>query len=283
MKYSQVFTTVALSATVAYAADDNPYTMYPSVAKSASINGFADKIYDTVPACAKECLRQSTGNTPCPYWDTGCLCVMPQFGGPIAACIAESCDGQNVVSATKVAENHCSAAGVWEPYWMIPSPSKALLEAAAARTEEEPTPSSTAAPETSKAPETSEAPKTSEAPGTSEAPEPTKAPNSEAPETTAGPSSEAVAPPAESEAPPASGASSAEAPPASGASSAEAPGSSSAMASGSSSDAASSAAASKKSTTSAVPTVTQENVGVNNYPGLIGSFGVVAAGLALFV
>ena len=58
-------------------AEDNPYTIYPSVAKTASINGFADRIYDQLPECAKPCMFQNTGVTPCPYWDTGC-CVLCQ-------------------------------------------------------------------------------------------------------------------------------------------------------------------------------------------------------------
>lgn len=52
------------------------YETYPTVAHTASINGFADKIYDRLPECAKPCVQQDTGNTPCPYWDPGCLCVM---------------------------------------------------------------------------------------------------------------------------------------------------------------------------------------------------------------
>ena len=43
------------------------------VPKTASINGFADPIYDLLPDCAKECVKFSTSNTPCPYWDTGCF------------------------------------------------------------------------------------------------------------------------------------------------------------------------------------------------------------------
>ncbi|KAG2731018.1 hypothetical protein G9P44_006167 [Scheffersomyces stipitis] len=58
---------------------DNPYTQYPSVPKTASINGFADRIYDDLPACAQPCMFQNTGITPCPYWDTGCSCVMPSI------------------------------------------------------------------------------------------------------------------------------------------------------------------------------------------------------------
>ena len=42
---------------------DLGFTQYPSVAKTASYNGFADPIYDSVPDCAKDCLKQSTSNT----------------------------------------------------------------------------------------------------------------------------------------------------------------------------------------------------------------------------
>lgn len=151
MKVTQILASLAISTAVVFGefstitavvmredkGGDNPYTQYPSVAKTASINGFADKIYDKVPVCAQECLKQDTGNTPCPYWDTGCLCVMPQFGGPIAQCIANHCQGLNVVSATSIAKQHCSAAGVWDPYWMIPPAGIYLLESAAANTVEE--------------------------------------------------------------------------------------------------------------------------------------------------
>ncbi|KAK6199611.1 uncharacterized protein RJT21DRAFT_71870, partial [Scheffersomyces amazonensis] len=113
---------------------DNPYATYPTVAKTASINGFADKIYDDLPECAKPCMFQNTGVTPCPYWDTGCLCVMPQFGGLIGSCIAENCKGSNVVSATSLATSICSSAGVWEPYWMIPASISSSLSVAAADT-----------------------------------------------------------------------------------------------------------------------------------------------------
>ena len=44
--------------------------------RTASINGFADKLYDQLPECAKPCMFQNTGITPCPYWDAGCLCVL---------------------------------------------------------------------------------------------------------------------------------------------------------------------------------------------------------------
>ena len=102
-------------------AEDNPYTIYPSVAKTASINGFADRIYDQLPECAKPCMFQNTGVTPCPYWDTGCLCVMPQFGGAIGDCVAKNCKGKEVDSVESLATSICSSAGVGEPYWMIPS------------------------------------------------------------------------------------------------------------------------------------------------------------------
>lgn len=114
------------------------YTQYPSVPKTASINGFADRIYALVPDCAKDCLRESTGSTPCPYWDTGCLCIMPTFAGAIGNCIADNCRGNNVVVATSLAYSICSSAGVWEPYWMPPaSVTTRLNEAAAAEPTDE--------------------------------------------------------------------------------------------------------------------------------------------------
>ena len=112
-------------------AEDNPYTIYPSVAKTASINGFADRIYDQLPECAKPCMFQNTGVTPCPYWDTGCLCIMPTFAGAIGSCIAEKCKGQDVVAATSLGTSICSVAGVWDPYWMVPANVQSSLSAAA--------------------------------------------------------------------------------------------------------------------------------------------------------
>ena len=70
--------------------EDNPYTIYPSVAKTASINGFADRIYDQLPECAKPCMFQNTGVTPCPYWDTGCLCIMPTLLVPLVLVLLRS-------------------------------------------------------------------------------------------------------------------------------------------------------------------------------------------------
>ena len=137
---------------------DNPYTIFPSVAKTASINGFADRIYDQLPECAKECVKQSTSSTPCPYWDTGCLCVMPQFAGAVGNCVAKNCKGKEVGSVESLATSICSSAGVWEPYWMIPSSvSDALAKAAdaAAETTAESTTAESTAAETTKAEETS--------------------------------------------------------------------------------------------------------------------------------
>lgn len=128
------FSTIILTASTALAATitsaTNPYATYPPVPKTASINGFADRIYGELPSCAKECVKRSTSNTPCPYWDTGCLCVMPNFGGPIAECFASSCKGENVKSASSLAVSACSVAGVWDPYWIIPATASSALAAA---------------------------------------------------------------------------------------------------------------------------------------------------------
>ncbi|KAI5970506.1 hypothetical protein CANMA_000415 [Candida margitis] len=170
----------------------NQWATYPSIAKTASINGFADSIYDLVPSCAQDCLKESTGSTPCPYWDAGCLCVMPQFAGAIGDCVAQNCQGSQVVSFESLATSICSSAGVWEPYFMVPaSVSTALSTAAAANAET--TPASTAEEETtsSTAAETS-APETT-APETSTQGESSAPAQTSAPETTSVQASSAAA------------------------------------------------------------------------------------------
>ncbi|EGV65198.1 hypothetical protein CANTEDRAFT_113721 [Yamadazyma tenuis ATCC 10573] len=102
---------------------------YPQVPKTASINGFADPIYSELPSCAKDCVKVSVGNTPCPYWDTGCLCVMPQWSGLVGQCIAADCEGEDVVSATSLAYSLCSSVGA--NLWLMPSSITAALTAAA--------------------------------------------------------------------------------------------------------------------------------------------------------
>lgn len=161
---------------IASAAEGNNWATYPSVAKTASINGLADRFYDQLPSCAQECYKKPTSSTPCPYWDTGCLCVIPTWINAVAACIAENCKGKDVASATDPAISACSAAGVWEPYLIINgAASTSLQEAAAAAATEAASSSKTSQPE-----------KTSEA--TTEAQTSEKA-ESTAPATTAPPSS----------------------------------------------------------------------------------------------
>ena len=126
--------TAILSLTILTAiasAAENPYAHYPPVAKTATINGFGDRVYDAFPQCAKDCVRKSTSNTPCPYWDIGCLCMMPQFQSEVALCIADNCSGSNVESASQVAVNSCSAAGVNSPYWFINGAASTALSFAA--------------------------------------------------------------------------------------------------------------------------------------------------------
>ena len=128
---------LATTVVVFYASSINAadYGTYPTVAHTASINGFADKIYDRLPECAKPCVEEDTGITPCPYWDPGCLCVMSNWGGEVAECIAENCQGSEVSTATSLATSVCSSAGVPSPYWYLPASASAdLLQAAAATT-----------------------------------------------------------------------------------------------------------------------------------------------------
>ncbi|CUM62456.1 uncharacterized protein PRCAT00000006001 [Priceomyces carsonii] len=129
----QVFLSGVLLSLATKALADN-YSTYPEVPKTASINGFADPIYAELPTCAQSCVEEDTGNTPCPYWDTGCLCVMLNWGNPVASCIADSCQGTDVSQATSLAYSICSSAGVGDPYWYLGSSYVTLLENAAAAT-----------------------------------------------------------------------------------------------------------------------------------------------------
>lgn len=294
MKTSTFAATTLLSISVVLA-EDNPYTQYPSVQKTATMNGFADPIFDKVPKCAQDCLTSniSTGNTPCPYWDTGCLCVMPQFGGPIAQCIADNCKGENVGVATQAAVDACSKAGVWEPYWMFPDSIKAALSSAAANTE-----GAASATTTSSEAETTQEPKSTEVPAqTSTEPEA----STSAPEVTSAPvpplstesqeSQTTEAPIPESSAGPESQAPESVPEPAPESSAAEPVIQSSATGKEISSDAPKSSTLSKTSTKemsssssqSPVKTVEQVNAGQNNFPALAGTVGGVFAALAILI
>lgn len=122
---------LAVSALASANAATTDYATYPSVAHTASINGVADKIYDLLSECAKACVATDTSSTPCPYWDTGCLCVMSTWGDVVADCIASSCSGTEVSGATSLIVSLCSSAGVWDPYWIIGTDALSALEAAA--------------------------------------------------------------------------------------------------------------------------------------------------------
>ncbi|CAL1215731.1 unnamed protein product [Candida parapsilosis] len=114
-------------------AADN-YATYPKIPKTASINGFADPIVDLLPDCAKECVKFSTKNTPCPYWDTGCFCVMPQWAGLVGQCIAKNCKGEDVQSARFLATSLCSTVGA--NTWMMPASISDMMSSAASGAKE---------------------------------------------------------------------------------------------------------------------------------------------------
>ncbi|RKP28902.1 hypothetical protein METBISCDRAFT_5051, partial [Metschnikowia bicuspidata] len=107
----------------------NNWKTYPAVPKTASINGFADPIKSALPACASDCADFSTDNTSCPYWDTGCLCMMPQWAGLVGGCFALACSGSDVVMATSLAHSLCNKVGA-NLFIMPASVSTALSKAA---------------------------------------------------------------------------------------------------------------------------------------------------------
>lgn len=125
VSFSSIITLFVLTNSIAA----ENWSTYPKVSKTASINGFADPIKTQLPVCAASCPDLSTGNTPCPYWDTGCLCIMPQWAGQVAQCIADSCAGSDVVSATSLAYSLCSSVGA--NLWMMPASVSLALSLAA--------------------------------------------------------------------------------------------------------------------------------------------------------
>lgn len=126
------FTSVLASLAIAVPAMANNWATYPSVAKTQSVNGF-DPINSLLPECAQECPHYDTDNTPCPYWDTGCLCVMPQWSGAVAECFIESCSGDDLEKATSLAYSLCTKVGA--NVWMMPSSISSALSAAVAEGE----------------------------------------------------------------------------------------------------------------------------------------------------
>ncbi|KAI5970505.1 hypothetical protein CANMA_000414 [Candida margitis] len=121
--------TILVVALVSIVQGADNYATYPKVPKTASINGFADPIIDLLPDCAKECVKYSTSNTPCPYWDTGCFCVMPQWSGLVGQCIAQNCKGSDVQSARYLATSLCSTVGA--NTWMMPASISSMMASAA--------------------------------------------------------------------------------------------------------------------------------------------------------
>lgn len=178
MLSAKILITIAVAAVVKAETTTNPWATYPAVPKTASINGFADPVYSQVAECAQKCLDENadTGSTPCPYWDTGCLCVMQNWSGAVAQCVAESCSGDAVQTFTQVASAQCSTVGAPSPYWFIPdSAATALAEAASnggdatttdAATTEATTEGTTEATTEATTEETTSAPPTTEAPTT---------------------------------------------------------------------------------------------------------------------
>lgn len=116
----------------------NNWGTYPSVPKTATINGFSDPIYTKLPDCAQDCVDIDTDNTPCPYWDTGCFCVMPQWAGQVAECFVSKCEGQEVASATSLAVSLCSSVGANQ--WLIPASLSTALSSAVGNKEKDSSP-----------------------------------------------------------------------------------------------------------------------------------------------
>ncbi|KAM9918512.1 hypothetical protein OXX59_008606, partial [Metschnikowia pulcherrima] len=105
-----------------------------NAAYTATINGFADAVYDYIPECAKSCVAQDTSTTVCPYWEMGCLCVWTPWSSSVSECVVENCAGSDVASFTSAAVSACSSYGVSSPYWKVNAAASSDLAAAAAET-----------------------------------------------------------------------------------------------------------------------------------------------------
>ncbi|EMG47531.1 putative cell surface antigen [Candida maltosa Xu316] len=106
------------------------FATFPNIQTTASINGFADPIYDLMPECARyHCLKFGTNLTPCAQWDAPCLCVNSKWMGLVGQCIADNCRGEDVASATFLAKSVCSAVGI-NTFSIAKSVSKLLTSAA---------------------------------------------------------------------------------------------------------------------------------------------------------
>ncbi|SGZ48175.1 CIC11C00000001863 [Sungouiella intermedia] len=93
--------------------------------RTATINGFADPIYDRLPECAKECVDQPVSF--CPYWEPGCLCVT-NFANLVAQCYVESCVGNDIVVAVSLANSVCAWVGVPTPYFRVAASYSTLFD-----------------------------------------------------------------------------------------------------------------------------------------------------------
>ncbi|KAG7664400.1 uncharacterized protein J8A68_002073 [[Candida] subhashii] len=133
--YLKHFALIFAFANLAKAAEEPIAAEAP--AEPSDPNNFRDSVMDSLPECAKHCVAEGNiGDTPCGHGGTGCLCVMPQYNGPIGLCFARDCFGEDASQATEAAISVCSSAGAEAPYWTIPADVSSSLEIAAARTEE---------------------------------------------------------------------------------------------------------------------------------------------------
>lgn len=114
-------------------ADASKYATYPPVPHTASINGLADPVFSSLSNCARGCVSKSTSSTPCPYWDTGCLCVWKSWTSDVAMCIAQKCNGKSVTQAQSLIKAQCEKVGVEPPYWHYNLKAASMLEEAAGR------------------------------------------------------------------------------------------------------------------------------------------------------
>lgn len=83
---------MALAATISLT-NAGPWLHFPPVSRLYELNGLSDRFFKESDTCVQNCLtkHKSTEMTPCPVWDTGCLCIFHTFNDVWMKCVLNDC------------------------------------------------------------------------------------------------------------------------------------------------------------------------------------------------
>ncbi|CAI5759783.1 unnamed protein product [Candida verbasci] len=119
----------AESTTESSSTESSPTPNSTTQATTPTGNVFIDQTYDLMPSCAQPCVQQSTNQTYCASDAPNCYCFMLSVVDSVGDCIASSCTGQDVSSATSVANDYCTSKGL--QWWISTETNNRLLAAEA--------------------------------------------------------------------------------------------------------------------------------------------------------